>query len=376
MIGTGAKAGTQTGRRIRALDAWRGLIIVVMALDHANGFIAHGKLDPEMWTGPFPDYGGDWLAFVTRWVTHLAAPGFFFLMGAGAVLFAQSRERAGWSARRISTHIAIRGLLLMALQFTLENWAWRHGGALTAVTYIGVLFGLGGALVVAAAVVRVPAWWLAGGSVGLLIAVEITLPDTGFVARPVWQLMVLWPGFADGWWSLYPAVPWLGVAGLGMAYGRWLSRDRDRALRATLPLGLIAVAGFAAVRMLDGFGNLRPRQSGLMGLLNTVKYPPAITFLLMTLGLGLIAAWLFSVARVRRSPMSRVLNVYGSVPLFFYLAHLWLYAQMGLWIDRSGTSTGVMYFWWAAGLAVLYPACWAYGRFKASRPAGSLWRFL
>ena len=126
--------------RVRTLDIWRGLIIVVMALDHANGFIGRWKLAPEMWAGPYPDYQGDWPVFLTRWVTHLAAPGFFFLMGAGAVLFARSRERAGWSPGRVTFHLMARGSLLIALQFTLENAAWSHGNVISNVTYVGVLF--------------------------------------------------------------------------------------------------------------------------------------------------------------------------------------------------------------------------------------------
>ncbi len=144
-----------------------------------------------------------------------------------------------------------------------------------------------------------------------------------------------------------------------------------------LPLGLAAIGGFVVLRLIDGFGNVRERQTeDLIGFLNVVKYPPAITFVLMALGIGLVAAWLFGLPSVSRSPIAGVLRTYGAVPLFFYIAHLWLYAQMGLWIDRSGTGIPIMYFWWFAGLAVLYPACWAYGRFKRSRPSGSLWRFL
>ena len=349
-----------TGRRIGSLDAWRGLIIVVMALDHANGFIARGKLAPEMWGGPYPDYGGDWLAFMTRWVTHAAAPGFFFLLGVGAVLFARARRRAGWSQRRVTIHLLVRGALLIVLQFTLENAAWEFGDSLGGFTYIGVLYALGASLVVAALAFRLSGWVLALAGAGVLVATELVLPEF-YRQFATWRLFVTTPGPGDGWYSLYPALPWLGVAALGMAFGRWLGADRDRALKSMLPLGLVALAGFVVLRAADGFGNVRERQTDdLIGFLNVVKYPPAITF---------------SLPSVSGSAIAGVLRTYGAVPLFFYLAHLWLYAQMGLWIDRSGTGIPVMYFWWFAGLAALYPACWAYGRFKQSRPPASLWRF-
>jgi uncharacterized membrane protein len=369
-------AATASGTRIGSLDAWRGLIIVVMALDHANGFIARGKLAPEMFAGPYPDYGGDWPLFLTRWVTHLAAPGFFFLLGAGAVLFANSRSGSGWSRRRIGAHLAVRGGLLIALQFTVENGAWRHGESLGDVTYVGVLFALGGALIVASVSLRAPAIALTVAGVATLVFVEITIPSS-YAPAPVWRLLAVQPGFSDGWFSLYPIVPWLGVAWLGMAYGAWLDRDRSQATGATLPLGIAALAAFAMLRAADGFGNLREAQTDdLIGFLNTVKYPPATTFVSMALGIGFLAAWAFSRRWARSTAPVRVLAAYGTVPLFFYLTHLWLYAQMGLWIDRDGTGPAVMYFWWLAGLTALYPACWAYGRFKRSRPAGSIWRFL
>jgi len=105
----------------------RGLIIIVMALDHANQFIAHGKLGFELWAGQFPSYQGDALAFLTRFVTHPAAPGFFFLLGAGMVLFATSRHQRGWGKWQITEHIAVRGMLLILFQFLLENPVWSIG---------------------------------------------------------------------------------------------------------------------------------------------------------------------------------------------------------------------------------------------------------
>ena len=146
--------------RLTALDALRGLIIIVMALDHANGLVARAKLDPEMWTGMFPNYGAQGALFLTRFVTHLAAPGFFFLMGAGMVLFQVSRMQRGWPAIKVAGHFLVRGLLLILLQFMLENPAWALGGVIGETTYVGVLFALGAGMVIGTVFIWLP--WQAG----------------------------------------------------------------------------------------------------------------------------------------------------------------------------------------------------------------------
>ncbi|MCK5428142.1 MAG: hypothetical protein KAI94_01650, partial [Anaerolineales bacterium] len=102
----------------------RGLIIIVMALDHANWFIAQKHPQSEMWGGGFPVYH-DSLAFLTRFITHIATPGFFFLMGAGMLLLAQSRLKKGWSRWVIIRHFLIRGVFLIALQLLVINHAWE-----------------------------------------------------------------------------------------------------------------------------------------------------------------------------------------------------------------------------------------------------------
>ena len=106
--------------RLLSLDVLRGLIITLMALDHANLFVAQQHSPGEFWGGGFPVYY-DALAFLTRFVTHFCPPGFFFLMGAGMILFTISREKRGWSKREIIQHFLIRGGLLIALQLLIIN---------------------------------------------------------------------------------------------------------------------------------------------------------------------------------------------------------------------------------------------------------------
>jgi uncharacterized membrane protein len=115
-----------TGKRLLPLDALRGLIIIFMALDHANYFIAQQHSSGEHWGGPFPAYESA-LSFLTRLVTHFSAPGFFFLMGVGMLLLAESRRKKGWNEWQITGHFWIRGFVLIMLQILIINPIWKAG---------------------------------------------------------------------------------------------------------------------------------------------------------------------------------------------------------------------------------------------------------
>lgn len=371
----------QTASRLRPLDAWRGLVIVVMALDHANAFVARSKLDPELWTTQYPDYAGDWAVFLTRWITHLAAPGFFFLLGVGAVLFAASRRDAGWSPVRVSAALVSRGVILILAQFALENPAWIWGEVISEdLIYFGVLWCLGSSLLIATALIRMRPSLLLLLGVGLVISTELMLPQPTdeWVTYPAPELLLLWPGLGDGIFVLYPVMPWLGVTLLGVAFGRWLSKDRPTAMRALMPFGLVLLGGFVLMRVAAGFGNIVPNQTGdAIGFLNVTKYPPSLAFLALTLGTGMVITAFFSAYLERRPDGLRTLRIFGSVPLFFYVTHLWLYATIGKLVGDEGVGIGPAFLvLWAIGLVVLYPLCVRYGRFKRSRPLASVWRYL
>ena len=113
-----------------------------------------------------------------------------------------------------------------------------------------------------------------------------------------------------------------------------------------------------------------------IAFLNVVKYPPSITFLLLTLGIDLLLLALFAQVARHAGASLQALALFGRVPLFFYLTHLYLYGYMGLWIAPNGTGIARMYPYWLLGLAILFPFCWLYGHFKQSRAPESWWRFL
>jgi uncharacterized membrane protein len=169
--GITAKSG-----RLIPVDALRGLIMVLMALDHSNLFVAQKHPSGEYWGGPFPDYH-DTLTFLTRLVTHLSAPGFFFLMGVGMLLFARSRRKEGWSEGQIIRHLALRGGVLIALQLLIVNRAWELSpGGWGLEVYIGVLFALGGAMILGSLLLRLRPTALLVLTAALVLGTELLTP--------------------------------------------------------------------------------------------------------------------------------------------------------------------------------------------------------
>jgi hypothetical protein len=161
-----------------------------------------------------------------------------------------------------------------------------------------------------------------------------------------------------------------------MIFGHWLVDDPGKAFKRALGFGAAFLLAFLVLRYLDGFGNIRPRGGDTwIDFLNLVKYPPSITFNLLTMGVTLIIMGLFARAGEKLQRFFRPLVVFGRVPLFFYLAHLFLYAGLGLWLTPNGTSIPKMYPYWLLGLLILYPLCLWYGRLKQRQVANSILRF-
>jgi uncharacterized membrane protein len=379
--------------RVAALDALRGLIMLLMAVDHASYFIA--KVHPgEFWGTPLPRYP-DGLAFFTRFITHFCAPGFFFLLGVSVTLFAESRRLIGYSERRIVRHLLTRGALLIVLEHVLENPAWLLGALGSAVpieTHGGsgppgggssirlaflVLYGLGSAMIACALLSRLGTRTIVALAAAAILGTQLLLPGPEQVATRYHALLrlLLIPGQTGTLLVAYPALPWVGIAGLGLAFGRVLLDDPPRAGHMARSAGLAALVMFAALRAAGGRGDFHQiSEPGLIGFLNLTKYPPSLAFTLLTVGANLVvlAALLRAADTLQR--WGRPLVVLGGSALFFYFAHLYLYALIGFAFPR-GTSLAAMYALWATGIVALYPATAWYGRFKRRRPPDSPWRF-
>jgi uncharacterized membrane protein len=380
-------------KRLPSIDVLRGGIMVLMALDHV-GLMVGRFHSQEMWAGAWSRYQSA-LPFLTRFVTHFCAPGFFALMGAGISLFAASRMQAGWSSGRIARHVAVRGLLLVVVATLLEVPAFliaiitgpsspgsspdfQIPGMTQPRWVFTVLFALGWSMVLTAIILRARTVVWALVAAAAILTTALTTPgaeqfamDFSF-ARSVLMLS----RWSHGVWSQYPIVPWFGIAALGVLFGRWLATNREAAFRALPWIGASAMVAAVVLRALGGFGNFRPPRDGSwIEFLNFIKYPPALVFTLFMLGGNALGLTLIERARLWTTRMGHVLEVFGQAPLAYYIAHLWLFAIVGAFFFRHGAGYGTVYLIWIGGLVPLYLFTKAYRDWQRKKPEGSVWKY-
>jgi uncharacterized membrane protein len=377
--------------RFHSVDALRGLIMIFMAIDHASAFISRQHAS-EFWAGAMSAYKAAF-PFLTRLITHLCAPGFFFLMGAGVYWFAASRRQAGWSDSQIARRTAIRGLAIFLTGQVLEtpiiylqSLLKPAAVPLSRITapppidgsdlYWGfiTLTGLGLVLIVCAGLINLPRWtWLLTSAL-CIFATNTLLPADGKIG-PLWQAVLLTPGLSQHVFVIYPVLPWLAGSAAGLYFGYWWKHHPDVAERRFWILAVALLAVGALLRSLGGWGNIRPpRDNGWIEFLNNVKYPPSLVFWCFSLGVDLsLLALLMRLPESWKSSRSPLI-VFGQTPLFFYLVHFYVLAAFGLFAFKEAAPLEMAYVMWAVVLILLYPVCLRYRTFKMSKPPESLWR--
>ena len=327
--------------RLSSVDALRGLVMVFMALDHTRDFLTCIRTPPE-------DLAHTSAAlFITRFLTHYCAPVFAFLAGTGAFL----STRRGKTVAQVSRFFLTRGLWLVLLELTIVDFAWGW----TPWAHGGVLWGLGWSMVTMALIVWLPLRWIA--ALGLTMIASHNLfdrVDPAIFGKFYWGWMLLHtPGRIPVTSSFsfsvrYVLVPWVGVMAVGFAFGSLLLRPDRR--RWTLAIGTVATALFFVLRFANSYGNGVaglpfgfPRSAGpwsvqatssltVISFFNVLKYPPSLDYLLITLGPSLILLGLFDRTSVAAGWV-RLLVVFGRVPLFYYVLHLYLLHALSLGIS-------------------------------------------
>jgi len=379
--------------RLLSIDVLRGLIMVVMALDHVSLMVGRFH-STEMWAGAWTQYASA-LPFLTRFVTHFCAPGFYFLMGVGVSLLADARRKQGWSDGRIARFLLVRGLLLILVSTFLEIPAWLtalltepaqtnvgQASAIPGMTQplwvFTVLIGLAGSMILSAAFIRFRSVVWAILAAAALLGTALTTPGPADFATPYSFLrtLLMLSRWSHRIWVQYPIIPWFGTTALGVLFGRWIVHDRSAAFRSLRWIGAGALLLAIALRAYGGFGNIRPPRDGSwIEFLNFIKYPPALVFTLFMLGGDLLLLDVIERTHFGQHKLGRLLQVFGQAPLAYYLAHLWLFALIGAIWFRQGTGYLAVYLIWAAGMIPLYFITRAYRNFKMAKSADSLWRF-
>jgi uncharacterized membrane protein len=376
--------------RVESVDVVRGIIMIVMALDHTRDYFGDVTANPTNMATTTA------ALFFTRWITHICAPGFFLLTGVSAYLSGQRRGR-GDLARFLLT----RGLWLVLLELTVMRFIVQFNVDYQ-VTALIVLWALGWSMIALAGLIYLPTWAIA--TVGAVMIAGHNVLDSvqasSFGAfAPLW-LVLHQPGILIAKESFtvfeaYPLIPWIGVTALGYALGQVFTWPADRRRALLLRLGLAVTLAFLVLRALNVYGDPRPWREQVSPLftvfsfINTTKYPASLLFLLMTLGPILLLLRAFDGKTPRWLEPVRTI---GKVPLFYFVLHFFLihlaavvaaylrYDQVH-WLFESPSldrfpytqppgwpaSLPVVYAVWIGVVLACYPLCRWYADLKSRR---------
>jgi uncharacterized membrane protein len=377
-------------RRVVAVDVIRGLIMIIMALDHTRDFFSSALVNAT-------DPAQSWpMLFFTRWITHLCAPGFVALAGTSIYLQRQRGRTRGQTAQRLAT----RGLWLLFVEVAIVSpglFFTYH------FHFLQVIYAIGGSMILLAALQYLPTPWVAGygfAMVALHNLADRISPDHLSHGAAAWKLLLSGGAFMEHGrlWALdlYPVLPWSGVMALGFAFGAVVALPGQKRRARSLWLGLGALALFVALRLANVYGDpqpfqyLRTAQQTAMSFLNVTKYPPSLEYVCVTLGVLLVLfALADSLLEERRIlPALHVVEIYGRVPFFYYVLHFYTVHLLSLFAvmfalhtvhvnpptpifnpppPGAGFGLPIVYLIWACVVAALYLPCRWFAGVKARR---------
>ncbi|HEX8107230.1 MAG TPA: heparan-alpha-glucosaminide N-acetyltransferase domain-containing protein [Kofleriaceae bacterium] len=304
--------------RIESVDLTRGIIMIVMALDHVRDFLAV-PANPTNLATTTP------ALFFTRWITHVCAPVFCLLTGVGARLSLGRKSRA-----ELARFLWTRGLWLIALDTVVARCLVYQFNVDFQLTVLDVLWSLGWSMIALSALIYLPTAAIAVLGAALVAGHNLldgVRPASFGALAPVWNILhapgPIGAGTAHSVFVAYPLIPWVGVMALGWCLGGIYAWPVERRRRTLSWLGLGLTGAFVVLRAMNGYGDPAPWAPRptlavtVLSFLNTTKYPPSLAFLLMTLGPALI------LLRVAEAPARWLepVRVIGKVPLFYFLVH-------------------------------------------------------
>ncbi len=371
--------------RIESIDLLKGVVMVIMALDHVRDYFHYSAFmfnpaDPTQSTLPI---------FFTRWITHFCAPAFSFLAGLSAFMVGKRKSK-----NELSVFLIKRGIWLIFIELTIVCFGWYFDLQFRTLGLL-VIWSLGISMIILAALIYLPRNYILLISL-LLICFHNLLDNVHFPGNVLWSVVheQMIYKFSGNKILLigYPIVPWFAVMALGYYFGSLYDKSFDNRKRKKLlnSIGIIAVATFVVLRLANLYGD--PKQfkefgsfsQNLISFLNPNKYPPSLLYLLMTLG----AAFLF-LANTEKLK-GRIVNffcTFGRVPFFYYILHIYIIhiiamimAQISGWgwkkmilstfiafepnMKGYGYSLWIVYVIWISVILLLYPLCKKFDKYK------------
>jgi uncharacterized membrane protein len=388
---------TGKAKRIESIDLLRGIVMLIMAIDHARDYFNGSAYlyDPT-------DLGQtNVLLFFTRWITHFCAPIFMFLAGVSACLYGLKKGR-----RALSFFLVTRGtwLLFAELFLITLGWTFNFGYPLF---ILQVIWAFGVSMIILSLLVYLDRRLIL--LIGIVLIAGHNLLDTvhvsgNGVAAIFWHALHDRGPFTIGPFSFlvgYPVIPWIGIIAVGYCCGALYSPDYDPVKRkkALIRLGLGAVVLFILLRYSNIYGDSARwsvQKNGIftiMSFLNTTKYPPSLLYILMTLGPALL---FLAFAEGPLNGLTRRVTIFGRVPMFFYILHIYLFHAIAMiaviltgrpwtdmilttWVSANeklkgyGFGLPTVYVIWILVILVLYPLCKWYDNYKRANQAKQWW---
>ncbi|MEE9364967.1 MAG: heparan-alpha-glucosaminide N-acetyltransferase domain-containing protein [Cellulophaga sp.] len=378
-------------KRITSIDVLRGIVMVIMALDHVRDYFHFGSffVDPTDMNTTTP------ILFFTRFITHFCAPVFIFLAGTAAFLYGSKKTKL-----ELFKFLFTRGLWLIFLEFTLNNFIWTFDLSYS-FPVSQVIWAIGFSMLCLAPLIYIPRKLI------LLIGVVIVsghnlldgvIVEGSSVSSIIWYLLhqnkFLPINDSFAFYFYYPVIPWIGLILLGYCFGALYHKDYNAETRKKwlLRLGIGSLGLFFVLRGINVYGDLVPwsiqkdLSYTVLSFFNITKYPPSLIFLLMTMGPSLL---LLHLLESKKNRITNFFLVFGKVPLFYYFLHVFVIHLLamiihvllgGYWKDLILTGASFMnatlstygyplwivYIAWISIVLLLYPICKKYMIYKAN----------
>lgn len=398
---------TTARNRVQSIDILRGLVMVIMALDHVRDFLykaplgkaADAAMDPTNMQTTFP------FLFFTRWITHFCAPIFVFLAGVSVFLMCQRKSK-----EETSIFLIKRGLWLVAVEVIIITFAWSFNPFYD-ILFLQVIWAIGISMIIMGLLVLLPYEIIF--VIGVLIVAGHNIMDypsisSGLKGSVLADLLYfssfsIHHLFGDHYYLIiYSFLPWTGVMMLGYCFGKLYKTGADTAWRKKMLLriggGLVLV--FFILRYINVYGDPLPWSSQPRGTVYTIlsffnlnKYPPSLLYLCMTIGPGIL--FLAFIEKIQNG-FTKVMNVYGRVPMLYYILHFYIihlivvivfFAQgygvkeivptggLPFYFKPNGLGFGLagVYAVWFFVVLVLYPVCKKYDRYKTAHAKEKWW---